>query len=158
MIDELARSRYWKITPDELSGFSYDQDKLINWEIRCVKEPEEDARFIGIFLYRHGTPFDYESIKGIAYYHNNIAREELPPITKFLHDKYNGKNTEKGERVFLRDSKEIYAAKDLYELAVALESKFKVRATISLEFEDLNTEELKGAGLPEAKLLPIPGK
>ena len=34
----------------------------------------------------------------------------------------------------------------------------KTKAIISLEFHDLSTEELKNAGLPEAKLLPIPGK
>jgi hypothetical protein len=37
-----------------------------------------------------------------------------------------------------------------------MESRFNTKAIISLEFEDLTTEQLKEAGLPEAKLLPIP--
>ena len=154
----LARSRYWKITPDELGDFSYDEDKLLNWEIKCVKEPESEARFIGVFLYRHGTAYDYESVKGITYYHNNIPRQDLPSITKFLQNRYNGKEMEKGERIFLKDSKEIYSPKDLADLAKNMEQKFNTKAVISLEFEDLTQEELKDAGLPEAKLLPIPGK
>ena len=154
----MARSRYWKITPDELGDFSYDEDKLLNWEIKCVKEPESEARFIGVFLYRHGTAYDYESVKGITYYHNNIPRQDLPSITKFLQNRYNGKEMEKGERIFLKDSKEIYSPKDLADLAKNMEQKFNTKAVISLEFEDLTQEELKDAGLPEAKLLPIPGK
>jgi hypothetical protein len=39
-----------------------------------------------------------------------------------------------------------------------MEQKFKTKAIISLEFQDLSQEELKNAGLPESKLLPIPGK
>ena len=156
--DVLARSRYWKITPDEVNKFEYDQGKLLNWEIKCVREPESEAIFIGVFLYRHGTPFDYESVKGITYFHNNIPKSEQPSITKFLQNRYGGKDMEKGERVFLKDSKEIYSGKDLANLAKALEEEFDTKAVISLEFEDLNHEELKEAGLPEAKLLPIPGK
>ena len=66
----MAKQRYWKITPDEMEKFGYNPDKLLNWDIKCTKHPEEEARFIGIFLYRNGTPYDYESIKGITYYHN----------------------------------------------------------------------------------------
>ncbi|MDH3191544.1 MAG: hypothetical protein OEM18_02505 [Nitrosopumilus sp.] len=154
----MARSRYWKITPQEMEQFSYNEDKLLNWEIKCVREPESEARFIGVFQYRHGTPYDYESIKGITYYFNNISRKELPSITKFLQDRFGGKEMEKGERIFLKDAKQIYSPKDLTDLAASLEQKFNTKAIISLEFEDLSQEELKNAGLPEAKLLPIPGK
>ena len=141
-----------------MEKFTYNQDKLLNWEIKCVREPESDAIFIGVFLYRQGTPFDYESVKGITYFHNNIQRKELPSITKFLQDKYGGKEMEKGERIFLKDSKELYHSKDIAQLAKDMEQKFNTKAIISLEFEDLTHEELKEAGLPEAKLLPIPGK
>ena len=154
----MARSRYWKITPEEMEKFSYDESKLLNWEIKCVREPESEAMFIGVFLYRNGTPYDYESVKGITYFHNNIPRKELPNITKFLQEKYGGKEMEKGDRIFLKDSKEIFAPKDLADLAKNLEQQFNTKAIISLEFEDLSQEELKDAGLPEAKLLPIPGK
>ena len=65
---------------------------------------------------------------------------------------------EKGDRIFLKDSKEIYASKDIGDLAKEMETKFNTKAVISLEFEDLTTEQLKEAGLPEAKLLPIPTK
>ena len=154
----MSKQRYWKITPEEVETFSYDESKLLNWEIKCVREPEDQAHFIGVFLYRHGTPFDYESIKGITYFYNNISRSELPSITKFLQDKFGGKEMEKGERIFLKDSKEIYSGKDLGQLARELETKFNAKAIISLEFRDLEQEEAKQGGLPESKLLPIPGK
>ena len=152
----MVRSSYWNITSDEMDGFAYDQSKLLNWEIKCIRETEEEAHFIGVFMYRHGTAFDYESVKGICYFYNNIDRKEVPTITSFLKGKFDGKVMEKGERIFLKDSKEIYASKDIGDLAKEMESKFNTKAIISLEFEDLTTEQLKEAGLPEAKLLPIP--
>jgi len=141
-----------------MDNFAYDESKLLNWEIKCVREPESEAMFIGVFMYRHGTAFDYEAVKGITYYHNNIPRSELSSITGFLKDKFNGKEMEKGERIFLKDSRQIYSSKDIGELAKEMESKFNTKAIISLEFDDLTQEQLKEAGLPEAKLLPIPGK
>ncbi len=151
-----GRSRYWKITSDEMVTYSYDESKLLNWEIKCIREPEDEAHFIGVFMYRHGTAYDYESIRGICYFYNNIDRKELPSITSFLQGKYNGKSMEKGDRVILKDSKEIFSAKDIGALAQEMETKFNTKAVISLEFENLTQEQLKDAGLPEAKLLPIP--
>ena len=152
----MGRSRYWKITSDEMDGFAYDESKLLNWEIKCVREPEVENIFIGVFMYRHGTAYDYESVKGICFYYNNIDREEVPKITNFLKGKFDGKEMEKGERIFLKDSREIYSGKDIGDLAKEMESKFNTKATVSLEFEDLTAEQLKEAGLPEGKLLPIP--
>lgn len=154
----MSRSRYWKLTSDEMEKFAYNENKLLNWEIKGIREPEEEAKFIGIFMYRNGAPFGYESIKGIVYYHNNIDRKELPKITKFLKDKFGGKEMEKSERVFLRESREIYSAKDISKLAKDFEKEFKLKTVISLEFQDLSQDEQKQAGLPESKLLPIPGK
>ncbi len=151
-----GRSRYWKITADEMNGFTYDENKLLNWEIKCVREPEEEAHFIGVFMYRNDTANDYEAVNVICYFHKNIDRKELPAITSFLKGKFNGKEMEKGERVFLKDSKEIYSGKEIGNLAKEIETKFNTKAIISLEFEDLTNEQLKEAGLPEAKLLPIP--
>ena len=79
----MSKFRYWKLTYDDVKELTYDTDKILNWEIKCVREPEAEARFIGVFLYKNGTPYDYESKKGIAYYYNNIDRSELPSITKF---------------------------------------------------------------------------
>ncbi len=154
----MGRSRYWKLTSDEVGKFTYNEDKLLNWEIKCIREPEEGAIFIGVFLYKHGTPLEYESVKGIVYYHNHIPLSELPSITKFLKQKFGGIEKEKGEKIFLLDSKEIYSGKDIASLAKELESKFNTKPIISLEFQDLSEEEQKEAGLPDAKLLPIPGK
>ena len=154
----MARSRYWKILSDEMDGFTYDESKLLNWEIKCIREPDDEARFIGVFMFKHGTAYDYESVKGICFYYNNIDSEEIPKITSFLQGKFNGKQMEKGERILLKDSKEIYSSKDIGDLAKEMESKFNTKAIISLEFEDLTNDQLKEAGLPEAKLLPIPGK
>lgn len=148
--------RYWKITSEELAGYTYDENNLLNWEIKCIREPEDEAHFIGVFMYRHGTAYDYESIKGICYFYNNIDREEVPAITSFLQEKYGGKDMEKGERVILKGSKAIYSAKDISELAKEMEAKFNTKAVISLEFENITADALKEAGLPEAKLLPIP--
>ena len=63
----MSRSRYWKLTSEEVENLTHDPDKILNWEIKCIREPEEDAKFIGVFLYRHGTPYDYDSKKGIVY-------------------------------------------------------------------------------------------
>lgn len=153
----MAKSRYWKLTPDEIEKFNYNETKLLNWEIKATRPPEENAVFIGVFLFRKGTPIDYTPVKGIVYYHNNILRTELPNITKFLKNKFGGKELEKGDRIFLQDSKEIYSGKDISALAKEIESKFNTKAIITLEFENLTDEEKKESGLPDSKLLPIPG-
>lgn len=141
-----------------MEKLTYNEEKLLNWEIKGVREPEEAAIFIGVFLYRGGTPFDYESVKGVAYYHNNVSPKELPLITKFLKDKLGGKEMEKGSRIFLNGSKEIYSGKEIGALAKQLESNFNTKTVISLEFENLTEEERRDAGLPDAKFLPVPGK
>ena len=109
----MPRSRYWKLTTDEVKKLTYTPDKVLNWEIKGLRKPETEARFIGIFLFKHGTPYNYEEIHGIVYYHNNINRKELPDITKFLKKKFGGEQIEKGERIFLKNSKEIYTGKEL---------------------------------------------
>jgi hypothetical protein len=154
----MTRCRYWKLTIDEVEKLTYDTSKVLLWEIKCTREPEVDAIFIGVFLYRNGTPLDYTPIKGITYYYNNIERKEVPEITKFLKKRFGGKDIEKGERVFLQDSKEIYSGKEIAELAKELESKFNTRAIITIEFLNISEKEQKDAGLPEEKLLPIPTK
>ena len=37
------RMRYWKVTAEETDNFDYDESKLLNWEIKCIREPEEEA-------------------------------------------------------------------------------------------------------------------
>ena len=154
----MVRSRYWKLTADEVEKLTHDPDKILNWEIKGVRKPEEEAKFIGVFIYHKGTPLNYEMKKGIVYYHNNIDRKEIPEITKFLEERYGGKKIEKGERIFLDGSKEIYAGKDIAELARALDERFDTTSAISIELEDVTQEQLKEWGYPDAKLLPIPGK
>ncbi len=154
----MARSRYWKITPDEMGDFAYDQQRLLNWEIKCIREPESEAHFIGVFMYRDGTPYDYESLRGISYFHNNISRKEVPEITAFLQGKFGGKEIEKGSRIILKGSTELYSGRDIAGLARELEDRFDAKAIISLEFDGLTAEQLKEAGMPEAKLLPISSK
>ena len=117
----MAKFRYWKLTIEEMEKVDHDEDKVLNWDIKCSKEPEEDAVFFGVFLYKAGTPHDYESKQGITYYYNNIERGDLPPITNSLKKKFGGSEYEKGERIFLVDSKEIYAAKDIAKLAKELQ-------------------------------------
>ena len=154
----MGRSRYWKLTADEVEKLTHDPDKILNWEIKGIKKPEEEAKFIGVFIYHKGTPLGYEIKKGIVYYYNNIDIKEIPEITKFLEERYGGNKIEKGERIFLDGSKEIYAGKDIAELARALDERFDTTSVISIELEDVTQEQLKEWGYPDAKLLPIPGK
>ena len=154
----MGRSRYWKLTADEVEKLTHDPDKILNWEIKGVRKPEEEAKFIGVFIYHKGTPLGYEIKKGIVYYYNNIDIKEIPEITKFLEERYGGNKIEKGERIFLDGSKEIYAGKDIAELARALDERFDTTSAISIELEDVTQEQLKEWGYPDAKLLPIPGK
>ena len=154
----MVRSRYWKLTADEVEKLTHDPDKILNWEIKGVRKPEEEAKFIGVFIYHKGTPLGYEIKKGIVYYYNNIDIKEIPEITKFLEERYGGKKIEKGERIFLDGSKEIYAGKDIAELARALDERFDTTSVVSIELEDVTQEQLKEWGYPDAKLLPIPGK
>ena len=154
----MSRSRYWKLTSEEVENLTHDTDKILNWEIKCIKEPEEDAKFIGVFLYRHGTPYDYDSKKGIVYYYNNIEQNDLPEITKFLQKRFGGEKIEKGERIFLEGSKEIYGGKEIADLANALNEKFHTKSVISIELDDVTRDELNEWGYPDSKLLPIPGK
>jgi hypothetical protein len=154
----MVRCRYWKLTIDEVEKLTYEDSKVLLWEIKGTRDPEEDAIFIGVFLYRNGAPLDYTPVNGIAYYYNNIERKEVPEITKFLKKRYGGKEIEKGERVFLKDSKEIYSGKEIADLAKEIESKFKTNIIITIEFQDLSEQEQKDAGLPDEKLIPIPTK
>ncbi len=109
-------------------------------------------------MYRQGTPLDYDSIKGITCYHNNLPKKLILEITKFFGEKAGGKELEKGSRIFFQGSEEFYSGKEIAALAKQLEEKFDVTTTITLEFQDLTQEEMKEGGLPDAKLLPIPGK
>jgi len=153
----MPRSRYWKLTTDEVKKLTYNPDKVLNWEIKGLRKPETDAKFIGIFLFKHGTPYNYEEIHGIVYYHNNINRKELSGITKFLKKKFGGEQMEKGERIFLKNSKEIYTGKEIGELAIEFEAKFNTESIINIELEDVTQDELREWGFPDSKLLPIPG-
>ena len=153
---DMAKFRYWKLTIEDAEKLTHDNSKVLNWDIKCTKEPEENAEFFGIFLYKEGTPHDYSSKKGITYYHNNIERNELPRITKFLKSRFGGDEYEKGERIFLVDSKEIYSGKEISKLAKELQEEFSITPIITIELHDTTQEQLKEWGYPEAKLVPIP--
>ena len=154
----MTRFRYWKLTSDDTKKLTHNPDKILNWEIKGVRKPESDAMFIGIFLYRNGTPYDYDTINGIVYYHNNIDRNELPNITKLLKKRFGGEEIEKGDRIFLKNSKEIYTGKEIGELAEVCDAEFNTESVISIELTDATQDELKEWGYPDSKLLPIPSK
>ena len=42
----MAKFRYWKLTIEEMEKVDHDEDKVLNWDIKCSKEPEEDAIFL----------------------------------------------------------------------------------------------------------------
>ncbi len=152
----MAKFRYWKLTVEDMEKVTHDESKVLNWDIKCIRGPEENAEFFGVFLYKAGTPHDYEAKKGMTYYYNNIERDELPPITKFIKNKFGGDETEKGERVFLVGSKEIYSGKDIAKFAKELQDEFTINPIITIELHDTTQEKLKDWGYPEAKLLPVP--
>ena len=152
----MAKFRYWKLTIEDMEKVTHDDSKVLNWDIKCIRGPEENAEFFGIFLYKAGTPHDYESKKGMTYYYNNIERDELPPITKFIKNKFGGDEIEKGERIFLVGSKEIYSGKDIAKFAKELQDEFTINPIITIELHDATQEQLKDWGYPESKLLPVP--
>ena len=154
----MTRFRYWKLTSDDAKKLTHDVEKILNWEIKGVRKPENDAKFIGVFLYRNGTPYNYETIKGIVYYHNNIDRKELPDITKFLKNQFGGEVVEKDDRIFLKNSKEIYTGKEIGGLAEEFDAKFNIKSVISIELAATTQDDLNKWGYPNSKLLPIHGK
>jgi len=154
----LARFRYWKLNSDDLEKMDYEEENLVNWEIKCTFQPDDDAKFFGVFLYRYGTPHDYETKKGIVFYHNNIDRNEIPNVTKFLKKRYGGNEIEKSERIFLDGSTELYSPTDIAKLSKEIETEFGTNNIISMELDNTTQEQLEQWGFPTAKLLPIPGK
>ena len=154
----MTRARYWKMTPEEVADLTYDEQFLLNWDIKCVRQPEEDAIFIGVFMYKRGTPLDYTPMQGVVFYHNHISDDEISRIIRHLKSRYGGKETKKGDRVFLTGSKEFYDPASISSLALSMEESFNTKSVITLEFEGMSQEAMRDAGLPDSKLLPIPGK
>ena len=152
----MARHRYWKLGASETEGLRYDEGSLVNWEVKCPLR-SDPSRLAGVFLYRRGTPYDYEAVKGVCMYHSNLEKDEIGGLVSLLSEKFGGKREEKGSRVFLKGSREEYGPAAIAALARDLEEELGGEAVISLEFEGCTPEGLAGAGLPEAKLLPIPG-
>ena len=152
----MSRLRYWKLTVDDVRKAAYDPKKVLVWEVKCNKD--EKGAVFGVFCYRNGTPWDYESIKGIVYYYNMINEEEVEKITKFLKDKFGGEPAEKGSRIFLKGSREIFQPNEIADLAVQLGDNFEVSTEISVELENFGDSEQQQSNLPSNKILPIPGK
>lgn len=152
----MSRCRYWRLSVEELKKVTYDPKKVIVWEIKCSRD-DSGAHF-AIFSYRNGTPWDYKEIKGIVFYYNMISRDEVQKISEFLKGKFGGDPKEKGERIFLIGSSEIYSPTEIAELAAELGSKFETGVEISVELENFSTQEQEQSNFPSGKLLPIPGK
>ena len=152
----MTRCRYWRLSIEELKKVTYDPKKVLVWEIKCIKD-DSGAHF-AIFSYRNGTPWDYKEIKGIVFYYNMILRDEVDKISEFLKAKFGGDPKEKGERVFLIGSREIYSSNDIADLASEIENKFETSVEISVELENFTPQEQEQSNFPLSKLLPIPGK
>ena len=110
------------------------------------------------------TNFAYSMIFGLLSGNNNIIRLpsknffQVKIITKFLKKRFGGEEIEKGDRIFLKNSKEIYSGKEIGELAEECDAKFDTKSVISIELADVTQDDLKKWGYPDSKLLPIPGK
>ena len=152
----MSRLRYWKLTVEDLRKAQYDPKKVLIWEIKCIKD--DQGSHFGVFCYRNGTPWDYASIHGIVFYHNLISHEEVERITKFLKDKFAGEIAEKGNRIFLKNSREIYQPEEIADLAVHLGDNFEVSTELTVELENFTDSEQEQSNLPSSKMLPIPGK
>ena len=152
----MTRCRYWRLSIEEIKKVTYDPKKVLVWEIKCAKD-DSGAHF-AIFSYRNGTPWDYKEIKGIVFYYNMILRDEVDKIIEFLKAKFGGDPKEKGERVFLIGSREIYSSNDIADLASEIENKFETSVEISVELENFTPQEQEQSNFPSSKLLPIPGK
>ena len=152
----MSRLRYWKLTVEDLRRAQYDPKKVLIWEIKCTKD--DQGSHFGVFCYRNGTPWDYASIHGIVFYHNLISHEEIERITKFLKDKFAGEIAEKGNRIFLKNSREIYKPEEIADLAVQLGDNFEVSTELTVELENFTDSEQEQSNLPSGKMLPIPGK
>ncbi|MBI3842969.1 MAG: hypothetical protein HY295_07525 [Thaumarchaeota archaeon] len=151
----MTRCRYWHLAIEELKKANYDPKKVLIWEIKCSKD---EAAHFGVFCYRNGTPWDYTSIHGIVFYYNMIDRDEVSKITEFLKSKFGGEVREKGERIFLANSREIYSPAEIASLATEIGDKFETSVEISVELENFDVVEQENSNLPSSKLLPIPGK
>ena len=152
----MSRLRYWKLTVEDLRKAQYDPKKVLIWEIKCTKD--DQGSHFGVFCYRNGTPWDYASIHGIVFYHNLISHEDVERITKFLKDKFAGEIAEKGNRIFLKNSREIYKPEEIADLAVQLGDNFEVSTELTVELENFTDSEQEQSNLPSGKMLPIPGK
>lgn len=152
----MSRCRYWHLTIEELKKVTYDSSKVLVWEIKCSKD--DSGTHFGVFCYKNGTPWDYKSIHGIVFYYNMIPLDEVKKITEFLKGKFGGEAREKGERVFLADSREIYTPKEIADLATEIGNKFETSVEISVELENFGPQEQEQSNFPSSKLLPIPGK
>ena len=152
----MTRCRYWRLSIEELKKVTYDPKKVLVWEIKCAKD--DSGTHFGVFIYRNGTPWDYKEIKGIAFYYNMISRDEVHKISEFLKSKFGGDPKEKGERVFLVDSQEIYSPGEIANLATEIGNKFETSVEISVELENFTPQEQEQSNFPSSKLLPIPGK
>ena len=153
---KMTRCRYWHLSVEELGKVIYDPKKVLVWEIKCAKD-DSGAHF-GVFSYGKGTPWDYKEVKGIVFYYNMISRDEVNKISEFLKGKFGGEPKEKGERVFLVGSREIYSPKDIANLAAEVGNKFETGVEISVELENFTPQEQEQSNFPSSKLLPIPGK
>jgi len=152
----MSRLRYWKLTVEDLRKAQFDPKKVLVWEIKCTKD--DQGTHFGVFCYRNGTPWDYTPVHGIVFYHNQITHEEVNRITKFLKDKFGGEPAEKGSRVFLKNSREIYQPKEIADLAVQLGDTFEGSTELTVELENFSEPEQEQSNLPSSKILPIPGK
>ena len=43
----MAKFRYWKLTIEEMEKVDHDEDKVLNWDIKCSKEPRSEERRVG---------------------------------------------------------------------------------------------------------------
>ena len=152
----MSRLRYWKLSVEDLKKAQYDPKKVLIWEIKCVKD--DKGTVFGVFCYRNGAPWDYQSIHGIVFYHNQIPQDEVDKITKFLKDKFGGEVAEKGSRIFLKGSREIYTPQEITELAMQIGTTFETSTELTVELENFSVSEQEQSNLPSSKILPIPGK
>ena len=71
---------------------------------------------------------------------------------------FGGEPAEKGSRIFLKGSREIYQPSEIAGLATELGDRFEASTELTVELENFTVPEQEQSNLPSNKILPIPGK
>ena len=149
------RIRYWRLTIKDLFLASYPLERANHWEIKCLQGEYEH---FGVFWFRYGTPYDKESVHGLALYYNDIPQNKVDELIDMLHNSFGGEILRRQARVFFNGSKEFADPQEIAKLANDINDRFNGPVEITMEFEGISKDDGQEnlINLPSSKLLEIP--